>query len=102
MVITELADHPKVRHTVYLSALWPERGQSALNLMGMCCHPYLSCGLMVRWRSRMNSSSLGRRSAPTWTGTALNSMLSRFVLQSYSYSHRAEHGTRSDHIRPRT
>ena len=26
MVITELADHPKVRHTVYLAAFWPRRG----------------------------------------------------------------------------
>ncbi len=34
MVITELADHPKVHHSVYLTALWPQRGQSALNLMG--------------------------------------------------------------------
>ena len=34
MVITELADHPKVRHSVYLTALWPQRGQSALNLFG--------------------------------------------------------------------
>jgi pimeloyl-ACP methyl ester carboxylesterase len=34
MVITELADHPKVRHSVYLTAVWPQRGQSMLNLMG--------------------------------------------------------------------
>lgn len=34
MVITELADHAKVHHSVYLTALWPQRGQSALNLMG--------------------------------------------------------------------
>jgi pimeloyl-ACP methyl ester carboxylesterase len=34
MVITELADHPKVQHTVYLTAVWPQRGQSALNLLG--------------------------------------------------------------------
>jgi pimeloyl-ACP methyl ester carboxylesterase len=35
MVITELADHPKVRHSVYLTALWPQQGgQSALNLLG--------------------------------------------------------------------
>jgi len=34
MVITELADHPKVHHSVYLTALWPQRGQSALTLMG--------------------------------------------------------------------
>lgn len=33
MVITELADHPKVRHSVYVTALWPQRGQSALQLM---------------------------------------------------------------------
>jgi pimeloyl-ACP methyl ester carboxylesterase len=39
MVITEFADHPKVRHTVYLTAMWPERGQSALNLVGNVLPP---------------------------------------------------------------
>jgi pimeloyl-ACP methyl ester carboxylesterase len=34
MVITELADHPKVRHSVYLAAFWPQRGQSLLDLIG--------------------------------------------------------------------
>ncbi|OBG99145.1 hypothetical protein A5698_10530 [Mycobacterium sp. E136] len=34
MVITEFADHPKVRHSVYLTALWPKRGQSVLNQLG--------------------------------------------------------------------
>ena len=34
MVITELADHPKVRHSVYLAAFWPQRGQSLLDLLG--------------------------------------------------------------------
>ncbi len=34
MVITELADHPKVRHSVYLTALWPQRGQAAMDLFG--------------------------------------------------------------------
>jgi pimeloyl-ACP methyl ester carboxylesterase len=34
MVITEFADHPKVRHSVYLTAFWPQRGQSALNQLG--------------------------------------------------------------------
>lgn len=34
MVITELADHPAVAHTVYLSAFWPERGQSISDLLG--------------------------------------------------------------------
>ena len=32
MVLTELADHPKVRHSVYLAAFWPQRGQSQLDL----------------------------------------------------------------------
>ena len=34
MVITELADHPKVRHSVYVAAFWPQRGQSLLSLLG--------------------------------------------------------------------
>jgi pimeloyl-ACP methyl ester carboxylesterase len=32
MVITELADHPAVAHSVYLAAFWPQRGQSAMDL----------------------------------------------------------------------
>jgi hypothetical protein len=34
MVITELADDPRVRHSVYLAAFWPQRGQSVLDLFG--------------------------------------------------------------------
>jgi pimeloyl-ACP methyl ester carboxylesterase len=34
MVITELADHPAVAHTVYLSAFWPRHGQSVVDLLG--------------------------------------------------------------------
>ena len=34
MVITELADHPSVAHTVYLSAFWPQRGQSLGDMLG--------------------------------------------------------------------
>lgn len=34
MVITELADHPAVAHTVYLSAFWPQRGQSLMDVLG--------------------------------------------------------------------
>jgi pimeloyl-ACP methyl ester carboxylesterase len=34
MVITELADHPSVAHTVYLSAFWPQRGQSVSDMLG--------------------------------------------------------------------
>ena len=34
MVITELVDHPMVRHCVYLAAFWPQRGQSVDSLRG--------------------------------------------------------------------
>ncbi|MHA6784462.1 alpha/beta fold hydrolase [Pseudonocardia saturnea] len=37
MVITEAADEPGVAHRVYVSAFWPERGQS---LMGMATVPF--------------------------------------------------------------
>jgi pimeloyl-ACP methyl ester carboxylesterase len=33
MVITELADHPAVAHSVYLAAFWPQRGRSLMNLV---------------------------------------------------------------------
>jgi pimeloyl-ACP methyl ester carboxylesterase len=33
MVITELSDHPPVAHSVYLAAFWPQRGQSAMDLL---------------------------------------------------------------------
>jgi pimeloyl-ACP methyl ester carboxylesterase len=32
MIITEFAGHPNVRHSVYLAALWPQAGQSAMDL----------------------------------------------------------------------
>jgi pimeloyl-ACP methyl ester carboxylesterase len=32
MVITELADHPLVAHSVYLAAAWPKRGQSMMDM----------------------------------------------------------------------
>jgi pimeloyl-ACP methyl ester carboxylesterase len=32
MVITELADHPAVAHSVYLAAFWPQRGQSLMDV----------------------------------------------------------------------
>lgn len=34
MVLTEFADHPSVQHSVYLAALWPQRGQSLAELLG--------------------------------------------------------------------
>ena len=33
MVITELADHPAVAHSVYVAAAWPQRGQSMMDIM---------------------------------------------------------------------
>jgi pimeloyl-ACP methyl ester carboxylesterase len=32
--LAEQAEHPKVRHSVYLAALWPQQGQSAADLLG--------------------------------------------------------------------
>ena len=34
MVITELADHPAVRHSIYIAAFWPDRGQSTSDMLG--------------------------------------------------------------------
>ncbi|GAA3168515.1 alpha/beta hydrolase [Blastococcus jejuensis] len=34
MVVTELADDPAVAHVVYLSAFWPQRGQSVDDFLG--------------------------------------------------------------------
>lgn len=34
MVLTELGDHPHVRHSVYVAALWPQEGQSVGDLLG--------------------------------------------------------------------
>ncbi len=33
-VITEFAGHPNVRHSVYLAAFWPKRGQSQFDILG--------------------------------------------------------------------
>src|ERR1700710_856273 len=32
MVITELADHPAVVHSVYVAAFWPQRGESVSDM----------------------------------------------------------------------
>jgi pimeloyl-ACP methyl ester carboxylesterase len=32
MVVTELADHPRVRHTVYVTGFWPDQGQSLMDI----------------------------------------------------------------------
>ena len=84
MVITEFADHPKVRHSVYLSALWPERGQSALNLVGDVLPPVftrrddgaleVTDDFEFAWRSFCADLDQDRA----------QKVLLRFVLQSYS------------------
>ena len=33
-MLTELGDHPDVRHSVYVAALWPQEGQSVGDLLG--------------------------------------------------------------------
>ncbi len=50
MVITELADHPAVAHSVYLAAFWPQRGQSAMEL--------LSAGPPPTWMSPHDDGTL--------------------------------------------
>lgn len=84
MVVTEFANHPNVRHTVYLSALWPERGQSALNLMGDVLPP-----VFVRRDDRAlevtNDFDLAWRTfCADLDRSSAQKLLSRFVLQSYS------------------
>ena len=34
MTLTELANHARVQHSVYLAALWPQLGQSIVDLLG--------------------------------------------------------------------
>jgi hypothetical protein len=34
MVLTALSDHPRVRHSVYVAALWPQAGQSVGDMLG--------------------------------------------------------------------
>ena len=83
MVITELADHPKVRHSVYLAALWPQRGQSAVNLMGDVCRRRSFCrGRRVQITEI--STWPGSRFCPDMDRAAAERIISRWVLQSYS------------------
>ncbi len=41
MVITEIADHPAIAHSVYLTAFWPGPGQSLLDLVGGTPPPWV-------------------------------------------------------------
>jgi pimeloyl-ACP methyl ester carboxylesterase len=83
MVITELADDPKVRHSVYLAAFWPQRGQSLLDLLGDALLPNwfvprddgaleITDDFELAWESLCADLDRDRT----------RDMLSRFVLQS--------------------
>ena len=84
MVIAELADHPNVRHSVYLCALWPERGQSALNLMGDVLPP----SFLARDDGAMqivdDFDLAWQAFCPDMDRAGAERMISRSVLQSYS------------------
>ena len=54
-VITELADHPLVAHTVYLAAFWPQRGQSVMDIFS---GGPLPDWLIVRDRRRRQSEGV--------------------------------------------
>jgi pimeloyl-ACP methyl ester carboxylesterase len=84
MVITELADHPNVRHSVYLTALCPKRGQSAANLLGNALPPVIT---------RRDDGSLEvikdfelawKAFCPDLDRDRAHGVVSRFVLQSDS------------------
>lgn len=84
MVITELADHPNIRHSVYVTALWPNRGQSALNLCGNTLPPVFTR------RDEHSLAIIGdfelawKAFCPDVDQDRARAVLSRFVLQSYS------------------
>ncbi len=49
MVLAELADHPKVQHSVYVAALHPQKGQSVADLLG---------GQMPDWMTVRNDGAV--------------------------------------------
>lgn len=85
MVIGEFADHPKVRHTVYVTAFWPERGKSALNLLGDVLP-----SVFVQRADGAALEVIGdfeiawQAFCPDLDRDRAQEALSRFVLQSYS------------------
>ncbi|GAY10284.1 hypothetical protein TOK_4643 [Pseudonocardia sp. N23] len=74
MAITERADRPRVGHTVYVAADWPERGQSVLDLLGGGMPLWLELlddgtaqvvdDLDVRWKTLCAGSRGVARDAP--------------------------------------
>jgi pimeloyl-ACP methyl ester carboxylesterase len=70
MVITEPADHPAVAHTGYVTAFWPRRGPSLLDLLGDAGLPdWMVCTPTARPPSPTTSSSRAGPSAPTSTSS---------------------------------
>jgi pimeloyl-ACP methyl ester carboxylesterase len=101
MVITELADHPKVRHSVYLAAFFPRRGQSLLDLLGDAPLPSwivqrddgaleITNDFELAWKSLCADLDRDRT----------HRMLSRFVLQSAAVFRVPS--TAPDHAHPTT
>jgi pimeloyl-ACP methyl ester carboxylesterase len=84
MVITELADHPKVRHTVYLTALWPQRGQSAMNLLGDGLPPVINRRDDGALEVTKDFDLAWKAFCPDLERDRAQEVLSRFVLQSDS------------------
>ncbi|OBJ08353.1 alpha/beta fold hydrolase [Mycobacterium sp. 1465703.0] len=84
MVVTELADHLKVRHTVYLTAMWPERGQSALNLMGDVLPPVFTQRNDGAFEITRDFEFAWQSFCPDLDRDRAHEVLGRFALQSDS------------------
>jgi len=84
MVITEFADHPKVRHTVYLTAMWPERGQSAMNVVGGTLPPVFTQRSDGAFEITNDFEFAWRSFCPDLDRDRAREVLARFVLQSDS------------------
>jgi pimeloyl-ACP methyl ester carboxylesterase len=84
MVITEFADHPKVRHTVYMTAFLPERGQSALNLVGDVLPPVFTQRNDGAFEITNDFEFAWKSFCPDLDRERAHEVLARFVLQSDS------------------
>jgi pimeloyl-ACP methyl ester carboxylesterase len=84
MVVTEFADHPNVRHTVYLTAMWPERGQSALNLVGDVLPPVFTQRNDGAFEITNDFEFAWKSFCPDLDRDRAQEVLVRFVLQSDS------------------
>jgi pimeloyl-ACP methyl ester carboxylesterase len=100
MVITELAGHPTVGHTVYLTAVWPQRGQALLDLYG----GVLPSALHQRDDGTIQSTDdvaiLRETFAKGLNQASTEDMLARLVLQSMASI--TTPSTRPDRTHPTT